>query len=113
MNDTLFSTLSLLFGLLIRFGIPLLITALLVWGLNKLDAHWQAEAAQQQAKQPAPIPCWQRRGCSMSQRLNCPVYANPSRPCWEQRSGPAGQTAICQQCPVWQQQHQSLPLIAA
>jgi len=37
---------ALLIGVLIRFGIPILITALVVWSLRRLDARWQAEITQ-------------------------------------------------------------------
>jgi hypothetical protein len=45
MNDLdLSELLAVVLGLLIRFGIPLLLTVLAAWGLRRLDQHWQRES---------------------------------------------------------------------
>lgn len=102
--------LTLLIGFAVRIGLPLLITALVVWALKRLDAHWQAEAlAERQAKlqaaaQACPV-CWQVRQCSPEQRQACPAFQNAQRqPCWQtKRDLNHGQLpAQCFDCDVFQ-----------
>ncbi|MCL4478019.1 MAG: MerR family transcriptional regulator [Deltaproteobacteria bacterium] len=28
------------------------------------------------------LPCWEVKGCSRNDRLNCPAYQDSSKPCW-------------------------------
>jgi hypothetical protein len=42
--EELAALIAVLTGLVIRFGLPLGLTALAAWGLRRLDAHWQAES---------------------------------------------------------------------
>src|SRR3989304_6106407 len=76
-------------GLILRIAIPIGITLLLGWFLNRLDARWQAEAKEIQTSliartQPNSIqPCWEYMNCSPSVRDNCPVYGNLGILCWE------------------------------
>ncbi len=81
----------------LRLGVPLGITLLVGYWLHRLDARWQAEAAQQQA-QPEPSkqlkrleqPCWQIKGCDETTRSRCPAARQPLRPCWLVRRRPDG-----------------------
>jgi len=68
-------------GLLLRLAIPILITALVVYFLKKLDERWQAEGEM-------PIPslqkpeCWQIKNCPIEMAAACPGYLSPL-PCWQ------------------------------
>ena len=73
--------------LILRFGIPLGVTALLIWGLRWLDARWQVEAEQMRRESSAPAlpfpPCWEIRQCSPERQATCPVYGRTDMPCWQ------------------------------
>jgi len=102
-------------GLILRIAIPIGITALLGWFLNRLDARWQAEAnlsrrflreafGEIQATlidrtQPDSIqPCWEHMNCSPSVRDNCPVYGNLGILCWEFFTANGTLRSKCQDC---------------
>ena len=71
-------------GLIIRFGIPIALTALVVRLLLTLDERWQAEAERDQTRAPARnIGCWDAKNCSAEQRAQCTAYAHPETPCWQ------------------------------
>jgi hypothetical protein len=82
------SLLVLITGLLIRLAIPIALTALLIFLLRKLDAHWQTEA---QLHQPAAhnIECWKIKRCTPEKRRNC-IALNSSLPCWQAQRLPNG-----------------------
>ena len=76
------------FGLLLRLGIPLLITILLIRWLRRLDERWQTEAKAQRSKvastvQARNIGCWEIKGCTGEQRDSCQAYKHPETPCWQ------------------------------
>jgi hypothetical protein len=79
--ETISALLALMAGLLVRLAIPILVTALLIILLRRLDAHWQQEA-------PMPVlavqkpECWKVKGCQPEQRKNC-AGAQSSLPCWQ------------------------------
>jgi len=78
--ETFTSLLAVLTGLLLRLAIPIMVTALLINLLRKLDAHWQVEA-----KLPMTIEkpsCWKIKGCSPEQIKNCTATSSPL-PCWQ------------------------------
>jgi len=76
-------------GLILRFGIPLGLTALVAWGLRCLDARWQAEseALRQQAHSLGAaahqIRCWEMHDCPREDRESCPAYGRADIPCWQ------------------------------
>ena len=86
--QTLISVLSILAGLLIRLAIPIVLTAILIFFLRKLDARWQAEA-------PAPeldiqkMDCWKIKGCPPEQVVNCAARTSQV-PCWQVFRSPNG-----------------------
>lgn len=87
MNDTnpLF---VIVIGLVLRFAIPLLITALAVAFLRKLDARWQAEAENIPLDVEMP-KCWVIKNCALEERAQCEaVFSNA--PCWQVRRLPNG-----------------------
>ncbi len=77
------SVIALLIGIASRLAIPILITALVVYLLRMLDAHWQAEAqaTPTQVEKPA---CWEIIGCAPAQRKECAGYTS-RLPCWQAR----------------------------
>ena len=70
------------FGFLIRIGIPVVITILLVRALRRLDERWQDEA-QAETQPVSNIGCWEIHNCSHAERETCVAYLNPDRPCWQ------------------------------
>ncbi len=106
--ETLFQVAVLLFGLILRLGIPLGVTMLLGWVLRRLDAQWQREG---EALRPAAtaseedlfgLPCWQIRDCPAAVREACPAYRQSEIPCWELLRGPDGRLQQkCLSCQVF------------
>ena len=93
------AALVVLVGLGLRIATPILITALVVLVLAKLDRHWQSEAdsASHIVAKPA---CWRIRHCLPAERKDCPGYAS-ALPCWQvfrQSNGYLSQN--CLGCPV-------------
>ena len=65
--EAITSLLAVITGLLLRLALPIVGTAILIYLLRKLDAHWQTQA------QLTPIPmekveCWKVKGCSLEQQ---------------------------------------------
>ena len=79
--ETILTLLALMAGLLVRLAIPILITALLILLLRRLDVHWQTEAPPPQLVAQKP-DCWKTKGCSPEQAANC-IGAKSSLPCWQ------------------------------
>jgi len=78
--ETITSLLFVLAGLFIRLAIPIAVTAVLIYGLRKLDARWQAEA-----QTPVPVEklkCWEIKSCSPEEIENC-IAGQSSLPCWQ------------------------------
>ena len=85
--ETIISLLAILTGLLVRLVIPILITALLIFALRKLDARWQEEA-----QTPVNIEkpeCWKIKGCAPEQIETCKGASSPL-PCWQAYRSPNG-----------------------
>lgn len=108
--------LSVLGGLLLRFGVPIAATALLAWALRRLDARWKLDAEHQLAAQAAPAyrpttPCWQVHQCSQERRKECPAYGDVSAPCWQHfRNGRGELPQRCLGCEVFKKA--PVPLLA-
>jgi len=76
------SILVLLAGVFVRLAIPLLITALVVLLLRKLDARWQADAEKERVTLVKDeMPCWKEQGLSMDE-IRLRVEKN-KQPCWQ------------------------------
>ncbi len=86
-------------GLILRFGIPILITALAVYFLRKLDTRWQKESeAQPLVEKPE---CWEINKCPEEAREKCPGFLSPL-PCWQARRLSNGYLREeCLNCPVF------------
>jgi len=75
------SGLAIFTGLLVRLAIPLLLTALLIFLLRKLDARWQKEAQVPELTVLKP-ECWKIKGCPPEQVKDC-LGAQSHLPCWQ------------------------------
>ncbi len=106
--ETLFHIGAILFGFLLRLGIPLGVTMLLGWVLRRLDTQWQREgqmlrpAAKASEEDLLSIPCWQIRDCPAALREACPAYQQSETPCWELLRDPDGRLQQkCLSCQVF------------
>lgn len=77
----------MLLGLVVRFGLPILMTALMIVGLRKLDETWQSSARFPRLAlarvQVENCGCWNEKGCSEEQRQQCAAYNCREMPCWQ------------------------------
>jgi hypothetical protein len=84
--DTLMEVGVLALGLLLRIGIPAVITVVLIFLFTRLDARWQVDAltsAQQRPVLARNTGCWKIHGCSEDKMKNCPAAAQRDLPCWQ------------------------------
>jgi hypothetical protein len=86
--ETVTSLLAILIGFLLRLALPIAGTIVLVYLLQKLDAHWQAEAERTPVT-VEKVECWKVKGCSEEQRENC-IGAASALPCWQVYRQPNG-----------------------
>jgi hypothetical protein len=100
--------LAVLLGLLLRFGVPLLLTGLAAWGLRRLDQHWKMQAEHIRpaplglGAAPAEVRCWEQTDCPSEKREACPAYNQPSVPCWQVFRESGGElSAGCLRCDVF------------
>ena len=94
---------TFLLGVLLRLGIPIAVTVLVLLLLHRLDKRWQAQALALPVV-PAGKPCWEIKGCSEEKKKNCPAMAQPKAPCWQvfrTRDGVMKET--CLGCDVFRQ----------
>ena len=78
---------AMIMGLVVRFGIPVLLTAVVIFILRRMDDRWQAEA---KGESPAPIVplringkrCWEIKGCPEEDKVKCPAVIS-QQPCWQ------------------------------
>lgn len=87
MND-INSLLAVVIGLALRLAIPVIITALAVAFLRKLDARWQAEGENAAPEVTTP-KCWEVKNCTPEERAECEA-ADSNMPCWQVRRRPNG-----------------------
>ncbi len=75
------AALAVVTGLLLRLALPILLTALVIVVLRRLDSQWQSEAryAPVHAEKPQ---CWKIRDCPPAQLKACPAVKSPM-PCWQ------------------------------
>lgn len=73
--------LAIIVGLLVRLGLPVLITLVVVVLLHKLDARWQAES-RQLAVYNQQSPCWEVKNCPPEKQAQC-LAAHGEEPCWQ------------------------------
>lgn len=77
----------MILGAAVRFGIPVVMTVLVMVGLRKLDETWQSSArmpslaiARIKAENSG---CWKTKGCSEEMRQQCEAYNCQEMPCWQ------------------------------
>jgi hypothetical protein len=94
---------TFLLGVLLRLGIPITVTVLLLALLHRLDRRWQKEALALPVV-PAGKPCWKIMGCSEEKKRNCPAVAQPEIPCWQVfRTKDGVMKETCLGCDVFRQ----------
>ncbi len=94
-------TFTILLILLSRILIPLVLTALIVYWLHKLDLRWQAEAEKERdLLLNKGIPCWIEQGLSFEEsRLRASAA---EQPCWTAHHAPNGHMLeACIECEVY------------
>ncbi|MGD2156300.1 MAG: hypothetical protein PVG32_05465 [Anaerolineales bacterium] len=97
MDDILQGAATTLIWSLFRFGLPVGLTLLVCWLFRKLDARWQAEAAEYQKQVGAKkalfpaLRCWLKNECPPEQRERCLAYQNQDIPCWQHFRASDGQ----------------------
>ena len=83
--DEVMTTLYMVLGVLIRVGIPVGLTTLVIVALRRLDAQWQTGA--EEVSRPMTVAtnpgCWNIHNCSPEKRANCPAFKNQNVPCWQ------------------------------
>jgi hypothetical protein len=99
MNIT--SILVVLTGLLVRLVVPLVVTALVVYLLHRLDVRWQAEAEKERkVLVKDEMPCWKEQGLSMDE-IKLRAKKN-NQPCWQTyRSSNGYLREACLDCEVF------------
>ncbi|NIV15912.1 MAG: hypothetical protein GWN62_33040 [Aliifodinibius sp.] len=115
-------TAAVLFGILIRFGIPIMITFGLAWLLRRMDERWRAEAeesaaqekyeAQQAALQKIWLqqPCWEIKNCPREHRSLCKAFINNEIPCWETFRSNGSLSPRCKNCEYQKTLHESIDI---
>jgi hypothetical protein len=73
---------------LLRFGLPILFTLILIIIFSKIDSRWrdQALANKKVMFQDQVIPmikCWVFNDCPPEKREKCPAYQEKNIPCWQ------------------------------
>ena len=103
-------TAAVLFGILLRFGIPIAITFGLAWLLRRLDERWRNEAEQEavqekyKTQQAALLqmwlqqPCWEINNCSKEQQALCKAFQQKEIPCWEMFRANGSLSPRCKNC---------------
>ena len=100
-------SLILLGGVLLRFGLPILGTGILVYLLKQIDRRWQEEGVDRGEDRDVYAaaeqkPCWEQRGCSAERRAACPAYQHTGQPCWQFARETSGHLkAECLTCDVF------------
>lgn len=108
------TTLAVLTGFLLRFGVPILVMVVVVYILRRMDIRWQEEARQQMTtvRVSSPqTPCWEVKGCLPEMRQHCAGFTDPEVPCWQQfRASDGRLKEDCLDCNVFR--NAPVPVIA-
>ncbi len=92
--DALRDTIAVVGLLLVRLGIPLLISLGIGYWLVQLDNRWRIADAGQR--------CWDVKKCPPEQRSRCTAYQHPDIPCWAIVRATEGQLRPqCVGCPAF------------
>ena len=106
---------SVILGLFLRFGIPILLTALAIWFLRRLDERWRREADHElvveleESALFSTLRCWVFNDCTPEQQERCPAFIEAIRPCWQvHRNGDGSMKQECLDCGVFA--HAPIPI---
>jgi hypothetical protein len=80
----------------VRLGVPVAITLLLIWGFRQIDRRWLGTSktvvpaplvgltanAETGECNPALGPCWEFKACPEAKREKCVVYQTKAERCW-------------------------------
>jgi hypothetical protein len=95
--------LAFVIGTLVRIGVPLALTAVVLSLLRRLDERWQQEAKTLPVAAPGK-PCWEIKGCSEEKKKKCPAAEQRQIPCWQVfRSKDGVLKETCLSCAVFRQ----------
>ena len=72
----------------LRFGMPIVGTALIILFFKWLDHRWQRQSMDRRASMGAQallpiIQCWAMNNCPAEKCQNCVAFQNQSKPCWQ------------------------------
>jgi hypothetical protein len=88
--ENIYTIITLSAGLLLRIGVPVIITLSLVYFFTRLDARWQAESERLRRAEVKRLlirapetMCFNINNCPKMVRANCKAYATPEIPCWQ------------------------------
>ena len=96
--------LTIILGLLLRIGIPLAVTAGVIYLLHRLDQRWQKEALSVPVVTLTGKPCWEVKECPDTIHKACSAAAQPRVPCWQVfRSKSGVLREDCLSCEVFRQ----------
>jgi len=96
--------LTIILGLLLRIGIPLAVTAGVIYLLHRLDQRWKKEAMSVPVVTLTGKPCWEVKECAEARHKACPAAAQPGVPCWQVfRSKSGVLREDCLSCEVFRQ----------
>ena len=115
--DEFIATLVVIGGLVLRIGIPVGVTAILVYALRQLDQRWQREATQTARLEVgrtslfSQINCWAAHKCPHEERDQCPAFLENNQPCWQVfRDGSGELRQKCLDCPVFAHMPTGVPV---
>ena len=92
---------------LMRFGVPILGTILIVLFFKRLDQRWQRETMDRRASLGANamlpiIQCWAINNCPAEKCQGCAAYQDQSQPCWQHfRAADGAMKEDCLGCKVF------------
>ncbi len=103
--------LTVALGLILRIGIPVALTAGIIYLLRRLDQRWQKEALSLPVVAPTGKPCWEVKECPEAKHKACLAAAQPEVPCWQVfRSKNGILREDCLSCEVFRQASVPMPV---
>lgn len=97
---------------LFRIGIPLAITFLLTYLIDRFvtgkSTAKRSDAETPEAAEPVPVfvPCWEMTDCPPEKRAACQAISRPGVPCWLTMQLTSGHLSDeCLDCPVFHHTH--------
>ena len=98
---------AVLFGFVLRLGVPIALTLALAMFLRWLDKRWQKQAEAERimvqtlsANGQERVPCWEIHNCPPGMRKKCEAFSHPETPCWELFRTDGRLKPACENCKV-------------